>query len=367
MRRERGVCRHATWRERWRAFLERHRKLGPLLAFVLGFVYDSVTLTRIDRWGDNLILLGYLLASGLLIAVIGRAECGRLRSPRLLRRLDLMTWGVHFFLGGLLSSYVVFYFKSAAVGRSFIFVGLLVGLMLANEFFAHRLRDLKLLLPLYFFCGSAFLTFFLPIVVRQMNAALFVASGVLSLLLTGTLSVVIFGCRREAVRTLPIPMAVFGGLLLGYFGDLIPPVPLALKDGGIYRNVRRVGARYEVVYREPQRWFFWRRDEREFAYTSGDAVYCFAAIFAPTAFTERVWHHWQRQDENGRWITTDRLAYPVIGGREGGYRGYTLKRKITPGRWRVEVRTSEGRLLGRISFVVVPASRRPERLRVEYR
>jgi len=330
-------------------------------------VYDSVTLTRIDRWVDNLILLGYLLASGILIALIGRAERGRLRSPRLLRRLDLMTWGVHFFLGGLLSSYVVFYFKSAAVGRSLIFVGLLVGLLLANEFFAHRLRDLKLLLPLYYFCGSAFLTFFLPIVVRRMSAALFVASGMLSLILTGILGLAIFGCRREAVRVFLVPMAVFGGLLLGYFGDVIPPVPLALKDGGIYRNVRRVGARYEVVYREPPRWFFWRRDEREFAYTSGDAVYCFAAIFAPTAFTEQVWHYWQRRDENGRWITTDRLAYTVIGGREGGYRGYTVKRKIAPGRWRVEVRTAEGRLLGRIPFVVVPTSHRPKRLRTEYR
>lgn len=330
-------------------------------------MYDSVTLTRIDRWRDNLILLGYLLASGVLIAMVGRAERGRLKSPWLLRRLDLMTWGVHFFLGGLLSSYVVFYFKSAAVGRSFIFVGLLVGLMLANEFFAHRLRDLRLLLPLYFFCGSAFLTFFLPLLVRQLSAALFVLSGVLSLMLTGILSIAIFGYRPEAIRVFPVPMIVFGGLLLSYFGDVIPPIPLALKDGGIYRNVRRVGTQYEVVYREPSRWFFWRRDEREFAYAPGDAVYCFAAIFAPTAFTEQVWHYWQRRDENGRWITTDRLSYTIIGGREGGYRGYTVKRKITPGRWRVEVRTTEGRLLGRIPFAVVPASHRPKRLRIEYR
>lgn len=132
-----------TERDRWRTWLERSRPYGPLLAFVLGFAYDTVTLTRIDRWSDNVILLGYLVASGALIAAIGRAERGRLRSPRLLRRLDVMTWGVHFFLGGLLSSYVVFYFKSAAIGRSFIFVGLLVGLLLANEFFAHRLRDLR--------------------------------------------------------------------------------------------------------------------------------------------------------------------------------------------------------------------------------
>jgi hypothetical protein len=356
-----------TWRDRWRAFLERHRTYGPILAFIAGFTYDSLTLTRIDRWSDNAILLGYLLASGILIVLIGRVERGRVCSPRLRRRLDLMTTGVHFFLGGLLSSYVVFYFKSAAIGRSLIFVGLLFGLLMVNEFFSHRLRDLRVLATLYGFCGSAFFTFFLPIVLRRMSAMLFVVSGTLGFALTSALLGAIYGRQRELLRALVFPALVFGGLLLGYFGELIPPVPLALKEGGIYRSVRRVGARYQVVYREPPRWFFWRRDEREFAYRPGDAVYCFAAIFAPTAFTEQVWHYWQRRDERGEWITTDRIAYTVIGGRDGGYRGYTFKRRIAPGRWRVEVRTTEGRLLGRIPFVVVPASRELGPLRIEDR
>jgi hypothetical protein len=357
----------ATWRNRWRAFVERHRRHGPILAFIAGFVYDSLTLTRIDRWSDNMILLAYLLASGVLIVVIGRVERGRLRSPWLLRRLDGMTSGVHFFMGGLLSSYVVFYFRSAAIGKSLIFVGLLIGLMVINEFFSHRLRDLRVLATLYGFCGSAFFTFFLPILVRRMSALLFVLSGVLGLALTGILVVAIGECRRDMVRNLVLPTAVFGGLLLGYFGDVIPPVPLAVKEGGIYRSVRRVGARYEVVYREPPRWLFWRQDEREFAYGPGDTVYCFTAIFAPTAFTEQVWHYWQRRDDSGTWITTDRIAYTVVGGRDGGYRGYTFKRKLAPGPWRVEVHTAEGRVLGRIPFVIVPVSRRPERLRTDFR
>ncbi len=357
----------ASWRERGRAVLARHRKYGPLLAFIAGFVYDSVTLTRIDRWTDNMILLGYLLASGFLIAVLGRSERGRLRSPRLRRRLDLMTSGVHFFLGGLLSSYVVFYFKSAAVGRSLIFVGLLLGLLLANEFFSHRLREVKLLVTLYFFCWSAFLTFFLPILMRRMSATLFVLSTGLGLILTGALLVAIYGSWREGLRALAFPSLLCGGLLLSYFANVIPPVPLALKEGGIYRSVRRVGARYEVVYGEPPRWLFWRHDEREFAYRPGEAIYCFAAIFAPTDFREGVLHEWQRLDERGRWVTTDRLAYAIVGGREQGYRGYTFKRRIELGRWRVEVRTREGRLLGRIPFEVIVTSRRPERVRVEYR
>jgi hypothetical protein len=43
----------------------------------------------------------------------------------------------------------------------------------------------------------------------------------------------------------------------------------------------------------------------------------------------------------------------------GGYRGYTFKRQVQPGRWRIEVRTEHGRLLGRIAFELVPATVRP--------
>jgi len=49
----------------------------------------------------------------------------------------------------------------------------------------------------------------------------------------------------------------------------------------------------------------------------------------------------------------------VVGGRDNGYRGYTFKRHVQPGRWRVEVRTETGRLLGRIPFELVPAERPP--------
>jgi hypothetical protein len=136
---------------RIKTFYSRYQKYTPLAAFAAGFLYDSLTLTRIDRLLDNLVLLGYTVGAGVLIVVIGRNEEGRLRSPWLTRHLNLVVTVTHFFFGGLLSSYVVFYFKSAGVGKSFIFVVLLVGLLLANEFFAHRVRNLKLLCALYFF------------------------------------------------------------------------------------------------------------------------------------------------------------------------------------------------------------------------
>ncbi|NBC01049.1 MAG: DUF2914 domain-containing protein, partial [Bacteroidetes bacterium] len=42
--------------------------------------------------------------------------------------------------------------------------------------------------------------------------------------------------------------------------------------------------------------------------------------------------------------------YTLRGGRREGYRGYTFKRFMRPGPWRVDVRTDGGRLLGRVWF-----------------
>lgn len=360
-----GVTLRPARAQRW------HQKYAPLAAFIVGFVYDTLTLTRIDRLSDNLILLGYVLAAGALIAILGRLEQRPAAESWLARHLNWVASATHFFLGGLLSSYVVFYFQSAAVGKSFLFVALLVGLMLANEFFAHRLRDLKLLGAMYFFCSFAFLTFFLPVTTHIMSDAMFILSGLLSFGLMGIVLAVIYGAQfqhrwREVVSLARLPIGIFALLVLLYFTNWIPPVPLALKEGGIYRSVKRVADKYQVTYREPRWWQFWRRDEREFERAPGEAIYCFTAVFAPTALHERIVHEWQQKSANGDWITRDRLSYAIVGGRESGYRGYTLKRNIAPGRWRVEVKTVGGRLLGRIPFEVVAVAQRPLRIKQAY-
>jgi hypothetical protein len=147
----------------------------------------------------------------------------------------------------------------------------------------------------------------------------------------------------------------------------MPPVPLALKDDGIYRSVRRAGENYEVRYSKPRWWQFWKNDDSSYAYTPGDTVYCFAAIFAPTALREQIVHYWQQKNANGQWLTTDKIGYPIVGGRDGGWRGYTFKRNITTGDWRIEVKTAEGRLLGRIPLEVTHAKERPQQFKIGYR
>jgi len=352
---------------------QRYEKYVPLTAFVIGFIWDSLTLTRIDSRLDNFILLGYTVAAGILIAVIGLAQRGRLRQVWILSHLHWISGATQFFLGGLLSSYVVFYFKSAAVGKSFIFVGLLVALLLATEFFAERLHNLKLLCAIYFFCCFAFLTFFLPVMTHTMNATMFISSGVLSFFITSAIvAVVYYGGLRQARRELidlswP-PLVIFLALVLFYFQNWMPPVPLALKDGGIYRRVKRVGENYEVRYSQPRWWQVWKNDDRHFAYVTGDTVYCFTAVFAPAGLRESIVHHWQKKNSAGDWLTTDRHRNLIRqGGRDGGWRSYSRKQNVTPGEWRIEVKTAQDRLLGRIPLEIIPVEERPKAMKIGYR
>ena len=133
----------------WQSFLKRNKKYLPLVFFLGGFGWDSLTLTRIDRMLDNVILLVYLLMVGVCILVIQFVQNGLIQKQKILKYQEWYPLALQFFLGGLFSGYVVFYFQSAALTKSWIFFGLLVVLLVANEFLEKRLKNHFLPVPLH--------------------------------------------------------------------------------------------------------------------------------------------------------------------------------------------------------------------------
>lgn len=350
----------------------RHEKQIPIIAFAAGFLYDSLTLTRIDLVLDNAILFSYTILAGILLVLWARVEQGRWQHAFWVKHREWIAFGVNFLFGSLLSSYVVFYFKSAGVGKAYLFVGMLAALMLANEFLSQRLQTLRRQLCIYFFCSFAFFTFFLPTFTHVMNVVMFIGSGLIALALLAGTVLAIYGSEffksPALVKRLGWPpLAIFAAMLLLYFLNWIPPVPLSLKDSGIYRSVKRVNGLYEVRHTKPKWWQVFKHDDSTFDYTPGDTVFCFAAVFAPTALHERIVHHWQRKNAAGDWVTTDRIGYAIRGGRDGGWRGFTRKLNAAPGAWRVEVKTEGGRLLGRVPIEIRPAQEPPAEFTIDYR
>jgi hypothetical protein len=141
-----------------------------------------------------------------------------------------------------------------------------------------------------------------------------------------------------------------------YFTNVIPPIPLALKQLGIYHRVVHYNTdnTYALTY-EKQPWYLpLRKADSVFHPAPGDAIYCFASVFAPTRLTStNIYHHWEYNNPtSGTWEDHGRYPYVIQGGSNVGYRGYTQISNYREGKWRCTVETERGQALGRETFVV---------------
>jgi DUF2914 family protein len=326
--------------------------------FVAGFLFDFLTMQRIDAWTDLAFQLAYLTGLTGLLVYQHREEMGRwVPGDRTARWWRYNLEALHFIYGGLLSAYVVLYFRSSTAAWPTIFLALLVGIMVVNEVPRIRRTGYRLRLGLYGFCVLSFLIYFIPIVLGRIDAWVFLmsllSSAVVVWLVAGWL-VPPDADRSVARRRLFAPAACMF-LLVGalYALRLIPPVPLSVQFQGIYHDVRREDGGYTLVYEERLVWRPWRRDSRPFERRAGDRLHYFARVFAPAGFSHRVVIRWDvYTPERSTWTTTDRIPLDVTGGRAEGFRGTAVKSNFTPGRWRVTAETEDGRAIATLSFRV---------------
>ncbi len=347
------------------AYYNKHKRFAPLISFIAGFSWDSLTLTRIDRLSDNLILLAYLLLLGLNILLIHLIENDRIKHTNLLKYSNWYPLAIQFFFGGLFSAYVVFYFQSATLSKNWLFLLFLLVLLIGNEFIKDYLSNHKLNIVLYFMAAFSFFTFFLPVLLQTMNTFIFLLSGLTSLAFVGGLVYMLNQTslqpnlhKYKSVSITVISIFLFLNIL--YFINWIPPVPLSLKEGGIYHHIHKNAEHYKMRFEKGSWYQFWKTSDATFHYAPGDTVFCFASVFAPTKLDKNIIHHWQVYNEKQRkWLTTDRRSYRIVGGRDGGYRGYTYKRNLREGKWRVDVETKKESLLGRINFTIEKIKGKP--------
>lgn len=358
------------WAERWEELrkqnrwlrqgelvLARHERLLPLLSFGAGSAMDAITLGRIDQWPATLQMLGYLLLLFGLVFVIHGLRTGLVRQPLLVRMQGWMPHLAQFLLGGLYSAYAIYYFQSASFSKNLIFVGILLSLGLAVEYLKLRLSDPRLFFALLYLATASYLAFFLPILFRFLSVWLFVAATLLALVCIGLLWGLLLRLAlldlAKPWQVMVAPMVFCCLLNLLYQANLVPPVPLSLKSAGLYHNLQVQGQRYAVDYEKPPWWRFWSKYSGSFHLVPGDTIYVLTPIFAPTGLEEEVYHQWYWLNPHTKdWIFMDRIPLGVKGGRDAGYRGYSKKRQLSQGEWKILVTTSEGLTLGRLRFTL---------------
>lgn len=341
------------------------RYVAPF-TFVGGFLIDTLTLKRLDLWFDHIILLGFLLISGLSILALNAYEAGRIRFRHFEVIVPLLPVFMQFGFGGLFSAFVIFYTKSGATISGALFILVLTALLVGNERFRKHYQRLVFHLSIYFVAVFSYSIFLMPIIFKQMGVLIFLVSGAVSLglialfitVLSLSLSKQIQASRRSLATSIGGIFIVFNIL---YFTNLIPPIPLSLKEIGVYHFVQKTpSGGYEVQY-EKAPWFLpLQNTSSTYHWQRGEAVYVYSSIFAPTKLSIPVFHRWSQFDEKqGKWIEMESIRFSIQGGRDGGYRGYSYKTVVGPGRWRVDVVTERGQVIGRENFTVVETNIEP--------
>ncbi|MFV1884044.1 MAG: DUF2914 domain-containing protein [Balneola sp.] len=348
---------------RFRAFIRKHQKYAPIAFFITGFIWDSLTLGRIDRLYDRIILCTYLGSLSACMYLYNLSDDGKWKDTFIERFEEYLPLAIQFFLGGLCSAYVIYFSRSVSFSKTIIFFIILVVLLFANELLKKRISNKYLQFSAYFFVNFTFFTFFIPVLVKHMNTAIFLTSGLISLASTIALIVYIYNSSPSTRKE--IHEGKMLGLIIGiylminsfYFLNLIPPVPLALDTGLVAHSIEKQNGQYEVSYERPGWYKFWRRNRQQYVHTVGKDIYVFTSIFAPSNLNKEIAHRWKWfSPHTQKWEIIDDIRFEITGGRDEGFRGYTVKNNVMEGRWKVDVITEEGLVLGIIDFEVIEDS-----------
>jgi hypothetical protein len=236
-------------------------------------------------------------------------------------------------------------------------------MIVGNEFLINRYQRLELQVIVFFTLLFCMMIFFVPIAFHRFGTDTFVVAGVASVTLValflGALSLVVPRVVRESRKVIGFGIiGVFLFVSMLYATNAIPPIPLALRSAGVFHNVTRDALGNYVTLGEHEPWYTHYLPIKLIYHRSpGEPVFVTSTVFAPTSFVASIVHEWQRFDgETATWLMQSRIGFPISGGREEGFRGYSTKETIVPGKWRVLVKTPRGQLLGQVTFTVVDVS-----------
>lgn len=343
--------------------INNYRKYIPAAFFFLGFVFDIVTLGEIDETSNILVHLFYLIIS-IAIIVLEYLKIEKLDTNKKWVHLifNHKTDIFHFCLGSLLSSFALFYFKSASLANSYFMLLVITIFLILNEFESFQKKGILVRTILLFLCYVTFLIYFIPILIGKSNTFIFLLSIALSIASSFALKSWLnkkTGLVYQNTRDLFLPhvgVALFFTFL--YFTKVLPPLPLSLKYIGVFHNIEKSNGHYITTDYKPN-WKFWHNGDQDFKYSKNDRVYIFTKIFSPAGFKEKVNIRWSIE-KNGNYRTSDIIPLSVKGGRRNGYRAFAFKQNIRPGNWQVKIETNSGLEIGRINFTITEGQNKIE-------
>ncbi len=327
-------------------------------ALVFGFITDVLTFNLVNFTIATIILLLHLILIGANIVVINFYEAQKISGRIFSYWRILAPFSLQYSFGNLFSAFLIFYSNSGSFSASWPFIIVIIFLMIGNEIFRkYNVRPL-IQISIYFFAIFSYLNLVFPYIFRSLGPAIFLLSGTISVLIIVSLIKFLshyISKTEEEKKSLQLSIGlIFLTMNVLYFANLIPPIPLSIKDIGVYHDIKRVNHGYVVETEEC------RRLDRcilssEIRHISNqkDTLYLYSAVYAPSGMNLEVVNEWQKYDYNReRWITKAEIPFSIYGGRDEGYRWYSYY-YVSPGYFRVNIKTKSGQVIGQKKFHVI--------------
>lgn len=337
--------------------VQRYERHLSAFAMVAGFTADTLLFGRIDLWQTHLVFLSYAVICFITIPLLHFLETQRPAGSAGRWRL-LLPIATQFALGGFWSGFVIFYGRSADIGASWPFLIFLGLVLLGSEYFYRYHDQLVFTSVLFFFALYSYAIFAIPIYTLSIGTLTFLLSGAIAIGVFALFTMLLRMLARERFlvdiwRIRVGALIVLTLMNIFYFTNLLPPLPLSAEAAGVYHSVVRVPGAY-LATTEARLWqvrFFGLSPTLHVVL--GESLSAYSSIFAPTTLTVTIQHRWEWYDPvKKEWIVQTVIAYPIIGGRDGGYRGYSTVFMSEEGEWRVSIETAEGRRITRLPFIV---------------
>ena len=341
--------------------IKRYERHLSALSMAAGSAFDNYYLGRVDNPATQIVLFVYLLFAVGSILLLHFIESRAELEGMLQRAHPLLVAATQFAFGGLWSAFLIFYGRSAVMAASWPFLIILAAMLVGNEMFQKYQSRLVFTCTLLFFALFSYAIFVVPMFTGTMGRRTFLLSGVPAVVGFGLVLIALWAIgperMRKAWREIALgALGVFASINLFYFTNILPPLPLALANAGVFHSVTKVGDTYRAIA-EPQAWYGAAGTRPILHMAPGEPLYLYSAVFAPIQLRTNIVHIWRRYDEaEGHWRNESIVTFPIAGGRDGGYRGYSIKSNPRAGRWRVDIETPDGLLVGRVAFFVASGS-----------
>ena len=260
------------------------------------------------------------------------------------------TWAVQFCFGGLFSALVVCYFKSSGSLASFLLVILLAILLVGNEFLQKKYESFGISLAFFCLLGTMFMNFAIPHLVHRIGFIWFF----LSTLLSFGMCVFIWKISHRKKSILVAPALISILLVVAYIMNWVPPVPLVLKQKIACQNFDK--ASFSCDIDDPSFLQMVGLKIPSVHHVDSSDVYFLASVYAPAKLKAELEYLWYYQNPStGKYSLIDRISssrMTINGGRESGFRTFTRKKNVPPGKYRVEVAYKNGAVIGSGTFEV---------------